>query len=135
MILIDTDVLIDVALARTPHVEDSAELLTRLERGPHGAFIAWHSIANFYYLVRPTRGGEDARDFIVDLTRFVRVAPTDTEAVHFAASLPMKDFEDALQVAAARACGASAIVTRNVGDYEGAPIRAMTPSEALASYF
>ena len=41
----------------------------------------------------------NARDFIVELTRFVAVATTDTESVSYAAALPMTDFEDALQVA------------------------------------
>ena len=40
-----------------------------------------------------------ANDFIVELTRFVVVATTDTEAVSYAAALPMTDSEGALQVA------------------------------------
>ena len=47
----------------------------------------------------------------------------------------MEDFEDAMQVAAARACGARHIVTRNVGDYERSPIRAVDPREALGELF
>ena len=76
-----------------------------------------------------------ARDFIVELTRFVEVATTDTEAIRYAAGLPMGDFEDAMQVAAARACGARHIVTRNVRDYERSPIRAIDPQEALTELF
>ncbi len=76
-----------------------------------------------------------ARDFIVELTRFVAVATTDTEAIRYAAALPMTDFEDAMQVAAARACGAEHIVTRNVRDFERSPIRAITPQEALDELF
>ena len=129
--LLDTDVLIDVALDRHPHADPAAELLDRIERGPTQAFIAWHTVSNFYYLVAPARGGLSARDFIVELTRFVGVAETSTEAVRFAAALPMSDFEDALQVAAARACGAEHIVTRNVKDYARSPIPAITPREAL----
>ena len=77
----------------------------------------------------------DTRDFILQLTRFVAVATTDTEAIRYAAELPMPDFEDAMQVAAARACGARHIVTRNVTDYERSPIRAVTPREALGGLF
>ncbi|MCY4528030.1 MAG: PIN domain-containing protein [Chloroflexi bacterium] len=132
MILLDTDVLIDIALDRRPHSEPASELLDLLERGLQSAYIAWHTVSNFYYLVASSRGGENARDFIVDLTRFVRVAPTDTDAVHYAAGLPMADFEDALQVAAARSCGAQYIVTRNVKDFARSPIPAMSPREALA---
>ena len=132
MILLDTDVLIDIALDRHPHSGPASKLLDRIERGSQGAYIAWHTVSNFYYLVASSRGGTNARDFIVDLTRFVRVAPTDTEAIQYAAELPMADFEDAMQVAAARSCGARHIVTRNVKDFARSPIPAITPQEALA---
>jgi predicted nucleic acid-binding protein len=135
MILLDTDVLIDIALDRRPHASSASELLDRIEHGAESACIAWHSVSNLYYIVAPARGGVSTRDFIVELTRFVGVAITDTEALRYAAALPMADFEDAMQVAAARACGARHIVTRNVRDYERAPIRAVDPQEAVSGLF
>ena len=135
MILLDTDVLIDVALDRRPHSGPASELLDQVEHGAESAYIAWHSVSNLYYVVAPSRGGVDTRDFILQLTRFVAVATTDTEAIRYAAELPMPDFEDAMQVAAARACGARHIVTRNVTDYERSPIRAVSPREALGGLF
>ena len=135
MILLDTDVLIDVALDRRPHSGPASELLDRIEHGAETAYIAWHSVSNLYYVIAPSHGGVSARDFIVALTRFVAVAATDTEAIRYAAELPMTDFEDAMQVAAARACGARHIVTRNVRDYERSPVRAVRPQEALSGLF
>ena len=135
MILLDTDVLIDVALDRRPYSDLASELLDRIEHGAEAAYIAWHSVSNLYYLVAPALGGISARDFIVELTRFVAVAATDTESIRYAAELPIADFEDAMQVAAARACGARYIVTRNVRDYERSPIRAIDPQEALTTLF
>ena len=129
--LLDTDVLIDVALDRSPHSGPASELLDRIERSSRGAYVAWHTISNFYYLVAASRGRRNARDFIVELTRFVRVAQTDTESIRYAAGLPMADFEDAMQVAAARSCGAEYIVTRNVRDFARSPIPGITPVEAL----
>jgi len=129
--LLDTDVLIDLALDRHPHAEATAELLDRIEHSTLTAFIAWHTVSNFYYLVSPSRGRTDTRDFIVELTRFVSVVSTGTEALHYAAALPMGDFEDAMQVAAARACGARYIVTRNVKDYHRSPVPAVRPQHAL----
>ena len=129
--LLDTDILIDLALDRSPHAEAASELLDRIEHGPHSAFIAWHTVSNFYYLVSPSRGRTDTRDFLVELTRLVTVASTGTEALRYAAALPMPDFEDAMQVAAARACGARHIVTRNVKDYRRSPIPAISPQDAL----
>ncbi len=96
------------------------------------AFVAWHTLSNFYYLVSPTRGREDARVSWLTSPGLFLLAPTDTDAFHYAAFLPLPDFEDALQVAAARACGASYIVTRNVKDFRESPIPARTPLEMLA---
>ena len=51
--------------------------------------------------------------------------------MRYAASLPMADFEVALQVAAARAAGASRVVARNPGGYGRSPIPAIAPPDAL----
>ena len=130
--MLDTDVLIDLALDRQPYSETAVALLDRIEATGHTAFIAWHSVANFHYLVSPSRGRRSARNFVVELTRFIGVAAGDAAAIRYAASLPMKDYEDAMQVAAARSCGASRIVTRNIKDYDRSPIPAITPQQALS---
>ena len=54
----------------------------------------------------------------------MRTAGTDGQSA-------AKDFEDALQVAAAEACGADVIATRNVRDYAKSPVRAATPKALL----
>ncbi len=132
IVLIDTDVLIDVALDRAPYAEPAAGLLDLLERRSGSAFVAWHTIANFYYLVAPTRGGRPTRDFVLDLLRFVEAAPATTKALRRATRLQMRDVEDAMQVVAAEACGAEVIATRNIRDYARSPLRAATP-KALVS--
>lgn len=135
MILLDTDVLVDIALDRLPYSEAASDLVDRIEHGTEAAYIAWHSVSNLYYLIAPTFGGASARDFVVELTHFVSVATTDTEGIRYAAGLPMADFEDAMQVAAAQACGARYIVTRNIRDYGRSPIRAINPQQALDELF
>ena len=51
-----------------------------------------------------------------------------------ALDLPMRDFEDALQVAAAMACGAQFIVTRNERDFKASPVPALNPDALLRRY-
>ena len=51
MILLGTDVLIDVALDRRPYSDSAAELLDRIEHGAEAAYIAWHSVSNLYHVV------------------------------------------------------------------------------------
>ena len=134
ILLVDTDILIDFALDRRPHAAAAAELLDALERRQATGFIAWHSVANFHYLVVSKQGASATKAFLLDLLRFIQVAPTSTESVRYAASLPMRDFEDALQGAAAVACGASMIATRNVRDYARSPVKAMTPTILLKEF-
>ena len=131
MILLDTDVLIDVALDRLPHSDAAVELLEQIELGIESASVAWHTISNLYYIVKPTLGDESAREFITQLTEFVDVAPTGTESIRYAAELSMSDFEDAMQVAAARACDARRIITRNTADFSRSPIPAVTPQQFI----
>ena len=131
MILLDTDVLIDVALERIPFSEPASELLDQIERGKEAACMAWHTVANLHYLAARVRGNESAKEFIIDLTRFISVAATSTADILYAAQLPMNDFEDAMQVAAARSSGARLIITRNLRDYEASPIPAISPQGVL----
>ena len=135
MILLDNDVLVDFALDRQPHSELATELLERIQRSDEDGFIAWHSVSNFYYVVSRAVGDARAREFVAHLIRILYVVATNTEDVHYAMGLPMTDFEDALQVAAARACRARFIVTRNLRDYANSPISAIHPREALAELF
>jgi predicted nucleic acid-binding protein len=132
IVLVDTDVLIDVALDRKPYAEAAARLLDALEKQPGAAFLAWHSLSNFYYMVSPSRGKHQTKDFLLDLARFVQVAPTTTESLLYAGALDFRDFEDAMQVAAAVACRATVIATRNLRDYARSPVRAAEPQTVLA---
>ncbi|MEM8962631.1 MAG: PIN domain-containing protein [Acidobacteriota bacterium] len=130
-VLLDTDVILDVVLDRTPHVDASASLLDAVERKDNHGFIAWHSVSNVYYLARPKTGDAEVRLFLLELVRFVEIAPTTTESLLYATQLEMADFEDALQVAAAAACSADVIATRNIRDFRHAPIPAATPAAIL----
>ena len=102
---VDSDVLLDVALARAPFSSDSAAVLRWAEAGGEAA-VAWHSLSNCAYLLKS--GG---RPFIERLLRLVEVAPVGTTEARRALSLPMPDLEDAFQSAAALAWSADVIVT------------------------
>jgi predicted nucleic acid-binding protein len=124
-ILLDTDVLLDVALAREPFAIDSADVLRWAESGGAAA-VAWHSLTNCAYLLK---GG--GRSFLERLLRLVEVAPVATADARGALDLPLSDVEDAFQAAAALAWRADVIVTRNVSDYRRSPVRALSPATFL----
>jgi hypothetical protein len=130
-IFVDCDVLLDVGLGRKPFCQASGELLAYLEANPHQGGMAWHSVANLFYIMGKATGREQTKSFVVKLCQFLQIVPTGTNDVLIAANLPFKDFEDAMQCAAAMAGEATVIVSRNVADYQNSPIRAVTPTQML----
>ncbi|MEZ4272511.1 MAG: PIN domain-containing protein [Myxococcota bacterium] len=113
-VLIDTNVLLDVALAREPHVESSAELLDMLEAGCAQGFMTSHSVATLYYLFDSKVTGANPVNMIRELLSFIEIASLDTRAVKRATSLAFPDFEDAMQAVAAveARCDVIACATR-----------------------
>ena len=91
-VLLDPDILLDVALRRVEFFEDSAAVFSWAETNPGDAAVAWHSLSNLVYMVRP-----DGRGFIRDLLEFVEVAAVGTDDMRMALGFPMKDLEDAMQ--------------------------------------
>jgi predicted nucleic acid-binding protein len=131
--LLDSDLLLDVAQNREPHVTASQAVLEWAEARPGSACIAWHTVANLYYLLRRSHGDKDARRFIQELVGWADVISTSTADVKRALALPINDFEDALQVAAAIAANANLIVSRNASDYKASPVPVVTPEEFVAA--
>jgi predicted nucleic acid-binding protein len=130
-VLLDADVLLDTALHREPFAADSDRVIRWCQETPQAAMVAWHSISNLYYLLSLALDDSKAREFITDLLRFVAVASGGTSGVRHALTLPLRDFEDALQVAAAISGGAGVIISRNVRDFRRSPLPAVTPSHFL----
>ena len=132
--LLDTNILLDFAIGREGSPFSRA-LLRRAERTSMPAFVSWHSIATFYYIVERDVDRATARAFVSDLIGFLTVVTTGHESLLYALSLPMRDFEDAMQVAAARAAGTRHIITRDIRDFANSPIAAITPEQALQELF
>ena len=128
-LLLDINVLLDVAFQR-PGEPASSRLIGLCGR-EHEAWLAWHSVATLAYLIDRQQSAAEAREFIRGLLGWADIAGTSRVDAVAALDWPMPDFEDALQAAAAVACGAQAIITRNTRDFKGSPVPAMTPEAFL----
>ena len=128
-LLIDINVLLDVALQR-PAAPASARLLALCGR-QHEAWLAWHAIAPLAYLIERQVSALSGRDFIRGVLEWAEVATTGKSDALAALALPLADFEDSLQVAAALACGAQFIITRNERDFRKSPLPALSPDSFL----
>lgn len=131
-LLLDINVLLDVPLQR-PGAAASARLLAMCGR-QHEGWLAWHSVATLAYLIERQQSAIACRDFIRGLLGWADVAQTGRSDALAALDLPMVDLEDALQVAAAMACGAQFIVTRNERDFKASPVPALNPEAFLRKY-
>ena|SRR5258708_5845510 len=118
-------------LRREPFLLDSTRIFNACEAGKiHGA-IAWHSLANAYYVADD---GERTLKFFEDLLSFVEVIGGNTELALEAIRAGFTDFEDALQCICAKQFEADFIVTRNVKDYKLSSIKAISPSDFIGKF-
>ncbi len=133
-VLLDTDLILDLFLDRAPFSDAAAALWLAHERGQLDAFISAITPVNVFYIARKLRDQETARQAVSELLLTLNVCGIDHRTLRSALSLSFRDFEDAVQHAAADAAGLEAIITRNVRDYSTARLPLFTPDEFVQQY-
>jgi len=131
-VLFDLNVILDVLQEREPFYETSAPLLAHAETGKIQGFIAPHSLTTLFYLIQKDQSAAQAKVTITNLLQILKIATVDQSTIEQALSLSYKDFEDAVKMMAAVQCKADYLVTRNVKDFQPAPLSVIQPSELLA---
>lgn len=133
-LFIDLNVVMDVAGEREPHREPSQKILSYIERNKAHGFVSASSYPTLYYLLEREIGTSDAREFLSVLSDLVAIVPVDKKILDRAMTMDADDYEDAIQIACAESCRANYIVTRDASGYKKSPVKALTPSEYLATY-
>jgi predicted nucleic acid-binding protein len=129
--LFDTDVVLDLIMARVPFASAAGELFDLTEPGIFEAPISALTPLNVFYTARKAKSSIDLREAIKQLVQRIRVCPLDDSVIIAAFALPFADYEDAVQHCCATANGLDAIVTRNIKDYKNASLPIFTPTEFL----
>lgn len=124
--------LLDVLAAREPYYASAASVWTLVETGRIKGLIAAHSLTTLHYLLTRYTSRKRSRSAVGDLLRLFTVAEVDEEVLRSALELNWKDFEDAVQAAAALKSGADYLVTRNPKDYSESPVPIVQPEGFLA---
>lgn len=132
-VLIDTNVVLDVLLAREPFVSDSNACFLQVEDGKLQGFLGATTITTLDYLLSNALGAVASRLHIGRLLNQFEVAPVNRMVLSAALASKQKDFEDAVLAEAARGCGVESIITRNAKDFVGSGLNIYTPREWLAS--
>jgi predicted nucleic acid-binding protein len=132
VLLIDTNVVLDVVLERRPWVEDASALLDAIARHRAVGHIAGHAVTTVYYIVERERDRKVAGTAVSDLLDLLQVVPLSSDDFRRAIGLGLGDYEDAVQAAACLQVGADFLVTRNARDFKDAPVLPRSPGEILA---
>jgi hypothetical protein len=130
-ITVDLNVLLDVAQNRLPHYHASEEVLHRARAGEYAAVLPGHAITTLHYIIEKWSGASLANETVDGLLADFDIHPPDKTSFIRARQLPLGDFEDAVVASVAEATGSEYIVTRNVSDFAGSPVPAVTPTEFL----
>ena len=129
-VLIDTNVVLDIALNRKPFVDHAALLWRLAEQKKITACLSNTSITDIFYIVRKHAGQEQAREFIADILDTFTLADINEEGFREALSSGMNDFEDAVQFVICTRNNCDVLATRNKTDYPDWP-NVLDPAELI----
>ena len=132
-VLFDTNVILDVLLAREPHADVAARLLSLVDSGGLDGVICATTVTTIHYIASKSVGVKLAQKHLEDLLDLFDVAPVDADVLKSSLRPGFADYEDAVLHEAARAAGAAAIVTRNGKDFTGSSLPVFDPHELLAA--
>lgn len=131
-LFIDSDVFLDVFAKRKPFYDDSAKLLTQVEKKIILGYTSPLVFANIHYILRKLKSKTYALETLRKLRMIVGVLSVNENHIDQALSSEFSDFEDAIQYHSAKSSQLDFIVTRNKKDYKHSDITVCTPEGYLA---
>lgn len=133
-ILIDTNIVLDHLLDRTPFNKAAEWLFTQTELGELETYVGGTTITTIHYLIRKALNLKTANASVEKLLRLFEIAPITRSILATALNSKFTDFEDAVLHEAAIHCGAEAIITRDAKGFRHAKIRTYSPDEFIYSF-
>jgi predicted nucleic acid-binding protein len=130
-IFLDTDIILDLLLAREPFFAGAARLFLLIQDREIEGFVSPLSFSNLFYILRKKLSGPEALAALRKLRLLAQILQVDEETIDQALASSFTDFEDAIQYYAAQAEGLDAIVTRNKEDYRRAKLPVLTAEECV----
>lgn len=132
VLLIDTNVILDVLINRPEFVKDSSMIWKLCETEQARGYISTLTYANMMYVMRKQMTPDQIAEIFRKLSLIFEFADFSPAVLERAVTMKWKDFEDAVQSATAEAIHADYIITRKLKDFTQSRVMAFTPSELLA---
>lgn len=132
IVLLDTNVVLDVLLGREEFLKDSLDVMTKAVNNGDRMYITASSITDIYYLMRKqTQNKDRAISDIKKLATLFSFAEVNEECIMRAFDSKLNDFEDAVVDSVAKHIKADYIITRNIKDFKRSKTKAITPIQYL----
>ena len=126
-ILVDTNVLLDVLCNRKEFVGMSAKVWKCCETKIAEGHISALSVPNIVYILRKELDAKKTKE-ITDRIGLIFTI----DGLKRAVALEYSDYEDTLQMICAERIKADHIVTRNIKDFSGSSVPAITPADFIS---
>ncbi len=130
-ILIDTNIILDLALIRKPFYEEADLIFYLIEQGKFQGFVSATTLTDLYYILRKQKGKDWTFQFLQRLTNLCKINPITEEVIIKALHNSYKDFEDDIQYYSAIVNKIDAIVTRNIKDFPNLNLLILTPCQLI----
>lgn len=131
-VLVDTNVVLDVLLARKPFAQAAAGVFALIEESRIEGFLCATTVTTVDYLLGQALAHDKARAALQRLLDLFDIAPVNRPVLEQALRSDVPDFEDAVLEQSARLVSAEVIVTRNLPDFEKSAIKAFDPPELIS---
>lgn len=131
-VLLDTCVLLDLLLNRSPWAADMVAVWDAHRRSQIEAYLAAFAVPAVFYIIRRQTDLATARTAVADCLATLHIAPVGQAALVAAQTMPGSDFEDNLQIACAIHSGLDLIVTRDPRGFAHSPLPVCTSADLVA---
>ncbi len=133
-VFLDTNILLDIIEQRMPFFTSSQAILDECDMQGIEVSVAWHGVATVFYITARKQGEAYALQMIQDLLSWTTVATVGHSEALSALGYGITDYEDALIAAAAQACGADWLITRDASGFSKSPVPSLSPETFLQRF-
>jgi predicted nucleic acid-binding protein len=130
-LLIDTNVILDLLLAREPFLPSARAVLKKIQDGYAEGFTTASCITDIVYVCKKEYPLAVIRKEILKLLNLIDVIGVERGDIIEAFDTGFSDYEDALQSCCASKEDIDFIVTRNVKDFAKSKVNAISPEGFL----
>jgi predicted nucleic acid-binding protein len=132
-VLIDTNVVLDAFLRRGMYAPNAEKIIQKIDKGECEGCISASTVTDLYFIARKDTKKIDVALAIIKLVCVsLTILPVNKTTIRFALDSAINDFEDAVQVFAAKAMNIRIVVTRDKTGFADSGMTVFTPQEFLA---